>query len=146
MRYVASTHTWRCSIDVRAADAILLDTQLERLIKSLPKATNPAVAETLGHYYEAASELIYLNNWMINSALSASQGSKHITPGRVVVLRDARYEMNVAIVLRAVTTMSTSSDVSGKSFVVLTLVDADEEPREGGTIFSLRFQGALQSD
>lgn len=98
----------------------------------MPKATNPAVAETLGHYYEAASELIYLNNWMISSALSASQGSKHITPGRVV--------------LRAVTTMSTSSDVSGKSFVVLTLVDADEEPREGGTIFLLRFLGALQSD
>jgi hypothetical protein len=100
--------------------------QLERLIQSLPKSTNPNVTDALGHYYEVAAELVHLNNWMLSSLLAASQGSKHISAGRVVILRDARYETNVAIILRPVTTMAASSDASSKSFIVLTLVDAEE--------------------
>lgn len=63
--------------------------QDERKLHSLRRLECDVCVPDINTYYELASEVVRLNQEIINKATENQHGSRLLVPGRVVILRDS---------------------------------------------------------
>ncbi|OCH88756.1 antiviral helicase [Obba rivulosa] len=69
-------------------------------------------------FYDVSAEVVERNQKMLSLAVKHPQGSRILTPGRLVILRDARFRSNVGVLLKNAETID-----NVKTYYVLVLVD-----------------------
>ncbi|CED82946.1 antiviral helicase [Phaffia rhodozyma] len=113
------------SFSENASQSLLPDQQekVAEIERALSQLTKLDCSPELSPFYDASTELVYLNSWIIDNAALSTQGPKIFASGRVVLLRDSRFSLNVGIILRPVTNMSSPTAATSKSYAVLVLVD-----------------------
>ncbi len=111
------------SFSENAAQKMLPDQQrkaqeLERQLSRLPHPQPDELDAQLATYYDLCAAVVASNQSLFELALGHQQGAKNFAAGRVVVLRDAHFDFDVAAVVR---------QVSAKEFLVLAAVTAERK-------------------
>lgn len=116
----------------------------------------PTCKPDIEAFYDLSAEIVRINTSLVNQAAWAP--GKHLSPGRVVLLRDGRFPGNVALILRnapSVVREGIKSDARAYHVLVLTtkqrmaqvngVKDSDLAPRwppvlQSGTLQNPRYQ------
>lgn len=108
------------SFSENASQRLLPDQQKKveearKKLDKLPKIASAVKAEALGRYYDAASACSISNHSVLDLALEQQQGGKIFAAGRLVLLRDAHFDNNPAVIVK---------QVASREFLVLAAVNA----------------------
>lgn len=106
------------SFSENASQRLLPDQQKKaaearKKLDRLPQVTPPERAEELSQYYDAAWAAAMSNHSVLDLALEQQQGGRIFAPGRIVLLRDAHFEHDAAVIVK---------QVSSREFLVLAAV------------------------
>lgn len=74
-------------------------TQIEKRLARLPAVASER-AEALALYHELAKNTAWANEAVTQLALTQTQGSKTLGPGRVVLLRDGHFDLDAGVVVK----------------------------------------------
>ncbi|PWN30163.1 putative SKI2-antiviral protein and putative helicase [Jaminaea rosea] len=113
------------SFSENASQRLLPDQQKKaaearKKLDRLPQVSPPERADELSQYYDAAWAAFMSNHSVLDLALEQQQGSRIFAPGRVVLLRDAHFDHNPAVIVK---------QVSSREFLVLGAVT--QQRKEG---------------
>lgn len=66
----------------------MIGSQSEKKLATLPKLSCDVCAPDISKYYDISFDIVQKNQKLLDMAMNYSQGSKLLTAGRVLVLRD----------------------------------------------------------
>ncbi|KAG9042495.1 hypothetical protein FS837_010810 [Tulasnella sp. UAMH 9824] len=120
------------SFSENASQRLLPDQQkevvkAEKEFKKLPKLQCEICNNDIELLYEISAEVVERNQKIISLALANSQGSKMFGPGRVVILRDFRYQNRLAMLVQPPPTSAPSKSGLDRTYVMLVSVDVQEK-------------------
>ncbi|KAF9444604.1 ATP-dependent RNA helicase [Macrolepiota fuliginosa MF-IS2] len=100
----------------------------EKILSTLQKLTCEQCIPSIEGYYDEIDEVVGLNHKLIDMAVRHQQGSKLLSSGRVVILRDNHfYPSNIGVLLKAapLQTLESGRIDQIKTYFVLVLVHPD---------------------
>ncbi|KIO25229.1 hypothetical protein M407DRAFT_25451 [Tulasnella calospora MUT 4182] len=126
------------SFSENASQRLLPDQQkevvkAEKEFKKLPKLQCEICNNDIELFYEISAEVVERNRKIIALALANSQGGKLLGPGRVVILRDFRFQNRPAMLVQPTSTSAPSKSVLDRTYVMLSpsiLIVTDESNGE----------------
>ncbi|CCM03670.1 uncharacterized protein FIBRA_05814 [Fibroporia radiculosa] len=92
----------------------------EKTLSTLPKLECDICSPDINHFYDVSYEIVDINQQLLGMAAGHSQGSKLLSAGRVVVLRDGHFRWNLAVMLKSAGVFD-----GVKMYYVLALVDSE---------------------
>ncbi|KAI0004078.1 antiviral helicase [Russula compacta] len=92
----------------------------EKTLSILPKLECDICQEDINKYYELSAEIVDINQQLLGLASTHIQGSKALSSGRIVVLRDGHFRWAAALILKPALARE-----QVKYFFVLALVNSD---------------------
>ncbi|KAI0001768.1 NUC185 domain-containing protein [Russula vinacea] len=113
------------SFSENASQQVLPDQQKkilenETTLSTLPKLECDICLEDINKYYDLSAEIVDINQRLLGLTSSDRQGSKFLSSGRVVVLRDGHFRWASALILKLAPTRE-----QVKYFYVLSRVDSE---------------------
>ncbi|KAH9982737.1 antiviral helicase [Lactifluus volemus] len=97
----------------------------EKTLLSLHKLECDVCLGDINKYYDISAEIVHINQQLLGLASTHIQGSKTLSGGRVVVLRDGHFHWTTAVILKAAFTRE-----QVKFFFVLSLVDSETKEKK----------------
>ncbi|KAI0035130.1 antiviral helicase [Vararia minispora EC-137] len=97
----------------------------EKTLSNLAKLECDICGEDIHRYYDVSADLVDLNEQLVTLASNHIQGSKSLSTGRVVVLRDGHFRWNAAVILK-----QAASRDQVKCYFVLALVSQESKGRQ----------------
>ena len=122
--------------------------QTEQKLSSLALLDCDACGPDIERFYDTSFEIVELNDQLLVMATQA--GGRHLTPGRVVILRDGvsstalerlcgthlghsqHFKWNLGVFLKVVPTSVKSAENKEKLYYVLAMASPDTKKRKGG--------------
>ncbi|KAI0361085.1 antiviral helicase [Trametes cingulata] len=111
--------------------------ETEKKLSSLPQLSCDVCTPDIEAYYDTSFDIVDMNQRLLTMAAGTPHGSKLLSTGRVVVLRDGHYKSNIGVLLKqapnalANSHPSVSSSEKVKLYYVLAMVSP--ETRKGET-------------
>ncbi|KAF7784214.1 hypothetical protein Agabi119p4_379 [Agaricus bisporus var. burnettii] len=128
----------------------------EKKLSTLQRLACEQCIPDIGAYYDDIHEAVNLNQKLINMAVRHPQGSKLLSPGRVVILRDNHFHPgNIGILLKAapLQTLDSGRIDQNKTYFVLALVhpnvksgDRDLDPQAVMPMWPLEAESLVVND
>ncbi|KAF8910025.1 ATP-dependent RNA helicase [Gymnopilus junonius] len=107
----------------------------EKILSTLPRLGCPKCLPDIELHYDQTKDIVANNQKMLDIAQGHPQGSKILSAGRVVILRDGHFrDSNVAVVLRQAPVAASVSGILNKmrTYFVLAWVDPDTKGGKRG--------------
>ncbi|KAH9897909.1 antiviral helicase [Cubamyces lactineus] len=74
--------------------------ETEKKLSSLPQLSCDVCSSDIEAYYDTSASIVDMNHQLLAMAAGTPQGSKILSSGRVVVLRDGHYQSNIGVLLK----------------------------------------------
>ncbi|KAI0334446.1 antiviral helicase [Cubamyces sp. BRFM 1775] len=74
--------------------------ETEKKLSSLPQLSCDVCSPDIEAYYDTSASIVDMNHQLLAMAAGTPQGSKILSSGRVVVLRDGHYQSNIGVLLK----------------------------------------------
>ncbi|KAF7302996.1 ATP-dependent RNA helicase [Mycena kentingensis (nom. inval.)] len=111
----------------------------EKTLSTLPKLSCDVCQPDISRFYDDSFAIVAANQRLLTMAVGHPQGTKLLSSGRVVVLRDSHFKSSLAVLLKPAPVVASDSGVREKlrTYFVLALVDEETKRQRRGTLFIL---------
>ncbi|KAI0783389.1 antiviral helicase [Abortiporus biennis] len=97
----------------------------EKQLSKLPELDCDVCSPDISRYYDVVSDIVDCNSYILSTAVNHPQGIKLLAPGRVVIVRDGHFNLNLAVLLRSISTAAAGSREKLVTYDLLALVDPE---------------------
>ncbi|KAF7307318.1 ATP-dependent RNA helicase [Mycena indigotica] len=104
----------------------------EKVLSSLAKLSCDICQSDIESFYDDSLAIVSANQQLFRMAVGHPQGSKLLSSGRVIILRDAHFKSNIAVLLKPAPLVASDSGLleKSKTYFVLALVDQETKTRK----------------
>ncbi|KAI0800779.1 antiviral helicase [Fomes fomentarius] len=103
--------------------------ETERKLYSMPQLDCDVCTLDIERFYDTSFEIVELNDELLVMATRA--GGRHLTSGRVIILRDGHFKWNIGVFLKVAPAPVKGLENKEKLYYVLAVVSPDTKKRQG---------------